>query len=61
MNHSCDPNTRIRGRDLIALRDIQPWEDVTFNYNTTEYAMAEAFRCRCGSPGCAGEIRGSST
>lgn len=60
MNHHCEPNTRIRDRDVIALRDIDVWEEITFNYNTTEYAMAEPFRCRCGSPRCHGLIAGFS-
>lgn len=58
MNHSCEPNSLIRDRDVIALRDIQPWEAVTFDYNTTEWEMAEPFDCRCGSANCLGTIRG---
>lgn len=58
MNHSCDPNTMVKGQKVIVLRDIRPWEDVTFNYNTTEYDMAEPFTCRCGSARCLREIRG---
>ena len=45
MNHSCEPNTVIRGRNVVALRPIRPWEEITFNYNTTEYQMAEPFQC----------------
>ena len=58
MNHSCDPNSFIHGRDVVALHEIAPWEGVTFNYNTTEYDMAEPFDCRCGSVHCLGPIRG---
>jgi hypothetical protein len=58
LNHSCDGNTRIQGNCLIALRPICPGEEVTFNYNTTEYEMASPFTCHCGSPFCIGEIRG---
>jgi hypothetical protein len=57
-NHSCDPNTKIVGRQLVATHDIEPWRDVTFNYNTTEYDMAEPFECHCKSANCAGMIRG---
>jgi len=59
MNHHCEPATMIRGRDVIALRDLAPMEDVTFNYNTTEEDMAEPFACRCGSVRCEGTIRGA--
>ena len=58
MNHHCEPNTVIRERNVFTLREIQPWEEITFNYNTTEYAMAEPFSCRCGSERCQGLIRG---
>jgi len=58
MNHSCEPNTVIRGRNVVALRPIHPWEEITFNYNTTEYQMAEPFQCRCESHGCEETIRG---
>jgi hypothetical protein len=58
MNHSCEPNAAIRNRDVFALRNIDPWEQVTFNYNTTEFEMAEPFDCRCGSQRCIGRVRG---
>jgi hypothetical protein len=57
-NHSCEPTAVIRGRDMTALRCIEPWQQITFNYNTTEYDMAEPFDCGCGSPRCEGTIRG---
>jgi len=58
MNHSCDPNTLIQGQDVVALKPIAPWQDVTFDYNATEYDMADPFVCRCGTPRCLGIIRG---
>ncbi len=58
MNHSCEPNTIVRGREFIALRDIERGEAITFNYNTSEYDMAEPFACQCGSARCEGTIRG---
>lgn len=58
MNHSCEPSALIRDREVIALRDINPWEAVTFNYNTTEWEMAEPFDCGCGSSDCLGKIQG---
>ncbi len=59
LNHSCDPNAVIKGRTLVAARPIGPLEEVTFNYNTTEYEMAVPFKCGCRSQGCNHrEIRG---
>lgn len=58
MNHSCDPNTLVRGREFTARRDIDRGEAVTFNYNTSEYDMARPFTCLCGASCCEGTIRG---
>jgi hypothetical protein len=58
MNHSCDPNAGIRGRAAHSLRAIAKGEEVVFDYNTTEFDLAEKFACRCGSPRCAGRIGG---
>lgn len=58
LNHSCAPNVRLCGRDWIALRPIAAGEEVAFDYATTEYRMATPFPCRCGSPGCRGQITG---
>ena len=58
LNHSCAPNAWLRGRELIALRDIRAREDVTFDYDTTEWDMAEPFACHCGSATCRGLVRG---
>lgn len=58
MNHSCAPNVLLRGQDVIAGRPIGPWTAITYNYNSTEWDMAEPFDCQCGSPDCLGKIRG---
>jgi hypothetical protein len=57
-NHSCNPNVVIRDRAYIALRNIQPGDDITFDYETTEVDMAEPFTCGCQSETCRGIIRG---
>ena len=57
-NHSCNPNVVIRGRSYIALRNIQPGDDITFDYETTELEMAEPFACACQAETCRGLIRG---
>lgn len=58
LNHHCEPNAVIEGRSLRALRDIAAGEGVTFDYNTTEWEMAEPFACHCGSARCVGVVRG---
>jgi hypothetical protein len=59
LNHSCAPNCEAvldEGRIwIIALRDIRPGEELTFNYG---YDL-ENYRehpCRCGAVECAGYI-----
>jgi hypothetical protein len=34
-------------------------EDITFDYNTTEWNMHERFKCSCGTPQCRGHIQGA--
>ncbi|MBP2328387.1 hypothetical protein JOF56_008772 [Kibdelosporangium banguiense] len=58
MNHSCDPTVAIRGRAVFGLKPIDFGQEITFDYNTTEYDMAEPFTCRCGAEACAGLVRG---
>lgn len=58
LDHACEPNARFEGRRLLASRDIAAGETVTFHYATTEWEMAEPFRCHCGSAHCLGEVRG---
>lgn len=57
LNHSCEPNAEaeIFGDQIwiLALRDIRPSEEITFNYS---YDMEnyEENPCRCGSAKCVG-------
>ena len=59
LNHSCEPNAAFDDRRLVALRRILAAEQITFDYNTTEYDLASPFECRCGSQDCCGVVRGS--
>jgi hypothetical protein len=49
LNHSCEPNVRVQGRDLVAARAIKAYEELSFDYETTEWDMASPFTCRCGA------------
>ena len=59
INHSCDPNchTEQYGNTIwiVALRDIQAGEELTYNY---EYELDDepAEPCHCGAPHCCGYI-----
>jgi len=43
INHSFNPNIKVVGNKLVALRDIQPFEEIMFNYNESEIYMACPF------------------
>jgi uncharacterized protein len=59
LNHSCAPNCEAEKHGeriwIIATRDIQAGEEITFNYG---YDLEDYrdYPCRCGSPGCVGYI-----
>ena len=59
LNHSCAPNCEAElenGRIwIVATRDIQRGEELTFNYG---YDLVDYrdYTCRCGSPNCVGYI-----
>ncbi len=59
-NHSCEPTAGIRldqgGYRLIALRDIAPGEEITYDYSTYLAGDHEAMRCCCGSRHCRGLV-----
>lgn len=59
-NHACEPNAHadLTAGVLRARRDIAPGEQVTFDYDTTEWDMAAPFACVCGAANCRGEVRG---
>lgn len=43
INHSFDPNVRIESNKLIAIKDIDIYDEITFNYNDSEVEMACPF------------------
>ncbi|KAG9018898.1 hypothetical protein FRB90_008479 [Tulasnella sp. 427] len=67
VNHSCEPNVAF---DLSApnpddwhvraLKEIPVGEPLTFFYPSTEWEMAQPFRCTCNTETCLGEVKGAS-
>lgn len=52
-NHSCNPNAGIRGHLLmVAMRDIRPGEEITYDYAMTDCDLSYRFSCRCGAKNC---------
>lgn len=62
-NHSCEPNAYIRSvNELVAISDIQPGEEICFDYSTTMHYPEERILaaglelwscpCNCGKTTC---------
>lgn len=63
LNHECSPNCKIdvTKLELVAVKEIDEGEEITFNYCTTEFdllAKNESFTCLCDSAECLGVING---
>ncbi|MCI0415514.1 SET domain-containing protein-lysine N-methyltransferase [bacterium] len=57
-NHSCDPNIGVQGQIVfVAMRDIQPGEELTHDWATTDDDDYE-MECNCGASGCRKIITG---
>ena len=68
VNHSCAPNCEIQKWSvnglprmaLFSLRDISPFEELSYDYNFSLFNPAEGQPCKCGSAQCRGVIGGKS-
>lgn len=60
VNHSCLPNLGSAPNfdQLVAIRDIQAGEELTFDYAMTDCGDEE-MECKCGASCCRGVIRGA--
>ena len=60
VNHSCSPNTGLRltplGYRMIALTDIAPGDELTYDYSTYIGETPERLSCACGAANCRGTI-----
>lgn len=60
VNHSCQPNSEIQkwivnglpSLALFSLRDIEPEEEITFNYKFTPYNTNDKTICHCNESNC---------
>ena len=61
LNHSCDPNVILDTTNLqmIARRDIEKGEELSFFYPSTEWEMDAPFICLCGSTNCIHVVAGA--
>lgn len=60
VNHSCTPNAGLNGQImLVAMRDIQRGEEITFDYAMSDGTPYDEFDCMCGSLDCRGYVSGN--
>lgn len=59
VNHCCEPNAGLRGQvALVALRDIERGEEISYDYAMSDGSPYDSFACRCGASGCRGRVTG---
>lgn len=59
VNHSCDPNAGLSGQiALIAMRDIRPGEEITYDYAMSDGSAYDEFDCACGAAHCRRRVTG---
>jgi uncharacterized protein len=59
-NHSCDPNAGFQGQIfLVAMRNIQIGEQITFDYAIVLSVESYDIKCLCGSKNCRKHITGN--
>jgi SET domain-containing protein len=60
VNHSCDPNCETdqirRKMWIIAMRDIDPGEELTYDYNLYDSETEDDAPCACGTAICRGSL-----
>jgi uncharacterized protein len=59
VNHSCDPTCAPSGATvLVALRNLEPGDPITYDYATTDGGDYDEFECQCGTALCRGKVTG---
>jgi SET domain-containing protein len=59
LNHSCEPAAGLVGSQvLVAMRDIEVGEELTFDYATCDCSDYDEFECACEEPTCRGIVTG---
>jgi len=60
VNHSCEPTCGLMGGTvLVALRDLDPGDELTFDYATCDGSDYDEFTCLCATPTCRGTVTGA--
>ena len=61
INHSCESNCGAFGTSsVIAMKNIEIGEELTFDYAMTDSSQYDEFECFCGKVNCRGKITGKA-
>lgn len=59
VRHSCEPNCGMQGNTvLVAMRDIDAGEPVTYDFAMSDGSDYDEFECQCGVDTCRGKVTG---
>jgi hypothetical protein len=59
LNHSCEPNCGLVGSQvLVAMRDIEAGEELSFDYAMCDASDYDEFTCLCEQPTCREVVTG---
>lgn len=59
VNHCCEPNAGLSGQiALVAMRDIEPGEEITYDYAMSDGSSYDEFTCGCGAVECRRRVTG---
>lgn len=59
LNRSCDPNCGLMGGTLlVAMRDLEPGDELSFDYATCDSSDYDEFDCACSALVCRGTVTG---
>ncbi|MFY9330317.1 MAG: SET domain-containing protein-lysine N-methyltransferase [Candidatus Nanopelagicales bacterium] len=60
LNHSCEPNCGLQGSQLlVAMRDIEMGEELSFDYAMCDASDYDEFNCLCGAVTCREIVTGA--
>ncbi len=60
INHSCEPNAGLSDSiTIVAIRDIEPNEEICFDYAMSDSSDYDEFECACGTSSCRGMVTGN--
>jgi hypothetical protein len=60
INHSCEPSCGMSGDvTLVALRDLAPGDEITYDYAMSDGSDYDEFECSCGTASCRGKVTGN--